>query len=107
MVSSSQIREQIARFIDRQIDLQALRSWLVKNTWDISKSGSVAAESLTFAIEEIFSDYSDQLINAKELRNQLFALLNAENKIIEIGHADSVVVSSMASSPSRLILLTA
>jgi hypothetical protein len=107
LVSSSQIRQQIASFVDRQIDLQTFRLWLVKNTWDVSKSGSVAAESLAFAIEEALSDYSDQIIDAGQLRDQMFALLDSETKIIEIGHPDSVIVCSMASSPSRLIPLTA
>jgi hypothetical protein len=84
LVSSSQIREQIARYVDRKITLDRFYSWFIQNTWDIHKSGSVAAESLTFSIADIFSDYAGSRLSAKELRNMLLQLLEADNRHIEI-----------------------
>lgn len=82
MVSSSQIKEQLARFLDGQISLDAFEDWFVQNTWNVHLSDSVAAENLTFAVEESLSEYSSQHINEQELRRELSDLIHRENKVL-------------------------
>lgn len=84
MVSSSQIRERIAQFLDGQIDLENFEDWIIQNTWNIHLSGSVAAESLTFAIEESLSEYSSNHINESELRGELLDILDSGNIFVQI-----------------------
>lgn len=81
MVSSSQIREQLSRFLDRIIDLDTFEDWFVQNTWNVHLSGSKAAEVLTFAIEESLSEYSSNHISEAQLRDELNALVYGDNKI--------------------------
>ena len=79
MVSSSQIRERLAMFLDGRIDLDAFEDWFVQNTWNIHLSGSRSAEALTFAIEESLSEYSSHHLTESELRSELQSLLQKEN----------------------------
>jgi len=84
MISGSQIRNFLSMFLDRSIDLEAFEDWFVQNTWNIHLSGSVAAESLTFAIEESLSEYSSRHIDEQRLRKELSQILHAENKVVEV-----------------------
>lgn len=91
MVSSSQIREQLAHFLYGQIGLDAFEDWFVQNTWNIHQSGSAAAEDLTFAIEESLSEHSSHHIGEKELRSELSQILGAENKVVEIVDVPQII----------------
>lgn len=91
MVSSSQIREHLAHFLYGQIGLDAFEDWFVQNTWNIHQSGSVAAEQLTFAIEESLSEHSSRHIGERELRSELSQILGAQNSVVEIVDAPRIV----------------
>lgn len=80
MLSSSQIREQLAMFLDGKIDLDDFEDWFVQNTWNIHSSGSRSAEALTFAIEESLSEYSSHHLTEQELRSELQSLLHKEDQ---------------------------
>lgn len=80
MVSSSQIKEQLAQFLDGKNTLDAFEDWFVQNTWNIHLSGSAAAEALTFAIEESLSEHSSGHISEKELRQELSELIHRDTK---------------------------
>ena len=89
MVSSSQIREQLAMFLDGRIDLDAFEDWFVQNTWNIHQSGSRSAEALTFAIEESLSEYSSHHLTEEELQLELRSLVPSENQAAEFGKTPS------------------
>lgn len=84
MVSSSQIREQLARYLQDEINLDSFEDWFVQNTWNIHLSGSVAAETLTFAVEESLSEFSSRHIDESELREELGQLIQRDNKVVKI-----------------------
>jgi hypothetical protein len=107
MVSSSQIKEHLSRFLVGQIALDEFEDWFVANTWNIHLSGSVAAESLTFAIEESLSEYSSRHISDQILRRELSQILGAENIIANIIDAPQVVYAFKYSAPIRLVPVTA
>jgi hypothetical protein len=100
MVSSSQIKEQLARFLGNDIDLEAFEDWFAQNTWNVHQSGSVAAEQLTFSIEESFSEYSSRHISEQELRAELAQIIGAENTTVEIMDRQPQTVYEFRSSPS-------
>lgn len=84
MVSSSQIREQIARYLaDRRL-LEEFENWFIRSTRDIRKTRSESAISLTFDVEALLSEYSSGHIDEQELRADLSQILHAENKVVEI-----------------------
>ena len=98
MVSSSQIRERLAQFLDRQISLDEFEDWFVQNTWNIHLSGSVSAEALTFAIEESLSEYSSEHIDEAALRSELLSIIGAESKIVRIKEDEPQLVYSFAAA---------
>lgn len=71
-------------FLDELINLETFEDWFVRNTWNIHLSGSVAAESVTFAVEESLSEYSSRHIDERELRQELSRILHAETSIVEV-----------------------
>ena len=103
MVSSSQIRERLAIFLDNRLDLESFEDWFVQNTWNIHLSGSEAAEALTFAIEESFSEYSSGHLDEQELRRELSQILHAENKVVNISDAPQLVYSFSPSAPAMFV----
>lgn len=90
MVSASQIRQKLAAFLEGCIDLDSFEDWFVQNTWNIHQSGSIEAESLTFAVEESLSEYSSMHLDERGLRNELYRLLQLVNQDVEIVNAPQV-----------------
>lgn len=101
MVSSSQIRAKLAMFLYGHINLEMFEDWFVQNTWNIHLTGSIASESLTFAIEESLSEYSSRHIDERELHQELSLILHAENKIVEVDIPQPVF--SFKSAPAVLV----
>lgn len=107
MVSSSQIRAQLARFLNRDMDLDAFEDWFIQNTWNIHQSGSVASESLTFDIQESLSEFSSNHLAEDELRKELSGILHAGNKNVEIMENALQTVWCFKGSPTPPILVSA
>jgi hypothetical protein len=91
MVSSSQIKAQLALFLDHQISLEAFEDWFARNTWNMHQSGSVAAEQITFAIEESLSEYSSRHLDEANLRAEFSEILGAENRKVTINDQPQLV----------------
>ena len=96
MVSSSQIRAKLALLLDHQIGLEEFEEWFARNTWNIHQSGSVAAEQITFAIEESLSEYSSRHINEADLRAEFSVILGAENNAVTIKDQPQLVYTFRA-----------
>ena len=105
MVSSSQIRAELAMFLCGHFKLDIFEDWFIRNTWNIHLSGSTAAEALTFAIEESLSEYSSGHIDERELRQELALILHAENKVAEVDVRQPAYV--FKSAPAVLIPVSA
>jgi hypothetical protein len=105
MVSGSQIREQLARFLGGQIELEAFEAWFARNTRNIHQSGSVSAENMTFAIEESLSEYSSRHIDEQELSVELAAILGEESSVVEVLEVPQQVYRFRSSAPAVLIPL--
>jgi hypothetical protein len=71
-------------FLGDQIDLDAFEDWFVQNTWNIHLSGSKAAETLTFAIEESLSEYSSGHLDARQLRTELYDIVHRDTQNIVV-----------------------
>lgn len=84
MISASQIRNELALSLAGPLPLDEFEDWFVQNTWNIQKTGSKAAEVLTFEIEELLSEYTSGHISEDKLRKELELLLHAETKSAEI-----------------------
>lgn len=97
MVSSSQIKERLALYLANRISLGQFEDWFVPNTRDIRKTRSKAAMVLTFAIEGTLAEYLSRILDDKELRDELFQILHADNTILEIDRPKPEFVSMSSS----------
>jgi len=97
MVSASQIREKIIQLLDARIELDDFEDWIVLNTWNIHLSGSAAAESLAFAVEESLAEHSSGHITIDGLRAELLDLVERENIIVTVAHISGGYVGPMIS----------
>lgn len=69
-MSDLEIREQIARYVSREIDAAALEDWLQDFTWDAERSGGqLATDALRLLAEYSNGDWTDD-----ELRTRLGGL---------------------------------
>lgn len=84
MISASQIRNELAFYLAGVIPLDEFEDWFVLKTWDVSNSGSKAAEVLTFEIEAMLSDYSSEYFSEMRLKEKLQDALQSETKVAEI-----------------------
>lgn len=105
MVSSSQIKAKLALLLDRQISLEEFEDWFARNTWNVHQSGSVAAEQITFAIEESLSEYSSRHLNEASLRAEFSEILGAENKMVTIKDQPQMVYMFRAAPSARFVRL--
>lgn len=105
MVSASQIRAKLSSFLDGHIDLDSFEDWLVQKTWNIHQSGSIAAESLTFAIEESLAEYSSEHLTYDQLRVELFQILYADSITADIADEPRKLLIKSSSAPAVKILL--
>lgn len=102
MVSGSEIRAHLAKFLASQIDLESFEDWFAKHTWNVHQSGSVAAENLTFAVEESLAEYSSSHISEHDLRAELSQILGSENKLVVFTEAPQSVFLLRTSAPLEL-----
>lgn len=84
MVSSSQIRNELAFVVAGILPLDDFEDWFVQNTWNVHNTGSKAAEVLTFAIEEALSEYTSGHISESKLRQELESVLQSETSVADI-----------------------
>ena len=91
MVSSSQIKAQLARLLEGRIDLDNFEDWFVHNTWNIHHSGSAAAENLTSAIEESLSEFSSRHIDEQDLQRELREILESDTRVVNVLDAAQAV----------------
>jgi hypothetical protein len=94
MVSASQIRNELAFYLAGIISLDDFQDWVVLRTWNVSNSGSKAAEVLTFAIEESLSEYTSEHIPENELRKELDLILRADTRSVQISYSPQAIWSS-------------
>ena len=86
--------------IARVLQWCIVEDWFLQHTWNIHKSGSAAAESLTFAIQESLSEYSSGHLDFAELRAEMQSLIDRENKVVNIAEAPQYGVK-ISSAPIR------
>ena len=91
-------------FLNGEINLESFEDWFAQNTWNIHQSGSVAAEAVTFAIEESLAEYSSGHISESELREEFSRILEAETTVATIiESAPEEQIYFRGSAPSVLV----
>lgn len=74
-MSADRIREQIASYLAKGIELDSFEDWIAQNTWNIAKSDDLESRQLAFAIELRLSEHSSGHLPEARLRDELSSLL--------------------------------
>jgi hypothetical protein len=71
MVSTSEIREQLDRYLFGDISLREFEDWFVPATWDAHKAKDPEVDNLADEIEMALSEYTDGQLSSDVLRSRL------------------------------------
>ena len=93
---ADQIREQIASYLAKGIDLDSFEDWITLNTWNIARSADLQSRQLAFAIELRLSEHSSGHLPEEQLRDELSAILSSRMAQV------SIQTSSTQSSGSNV-----
>ncbi len=75
MANANEIRNKLASYLARELDLDAFEDWVVQNTWDVRAQGSEEARELAHAIELRLSEFSSEHMDEESLRRELLPLV--------------------------------
>lgn len=73
--SDLEIREQLARYLAREISLQDFEDWFAPRAWNIHEATSPALQELVSEIELLLAEFSNGDWTEKELRRMLSPLV--------------------------------
>jgi hypothetical protein len=71
MVSPTEIRQQLSRWIGGEISLREFEDWFVPATWDAHSAEDKEVEAIADEIELNLSEFSDGVLSEQELRAEL------------------------------------
>jgi hypothetical protein len=74
MLKEREIRDQVAGYLARQIDLGALSSWLYGAAWDMGSDVHPATRALAHAVLSRLDEYSSSGFSEDVLRGELDSL---------------------------------
>jgi len=75
MTLAQDIRDHVALYVTRDLDLQEFEDWLVSKTWNVGQTGEQAAVDLTFAVERALSELTSGYGSEDDFRLFLVLLL--------------------------------
>jgi len=71
MIYASQVRDQLAKYLDDQVSLDDFEDWLVQNSWNMHRDSDQQARDLVAQIELALSEHSSGHLDVDELRTKL------------------------------------
>ena len=92
MISESQIREKLIRFLSNDISLDVFEDWFVQQSWDMHKDSNEAALRLASAIELRLAEHSGGHLSECGLRDELRPFVTNYTMSMFFGEVGSVVL---------------
>ncbi len=86
MISESQIRSQLGRYLRVEMSLDHFEDWVAQSSWNMHKDSGEQAQKLASAIELRLAEHSSNHLDEVSLRDELRQLLNPQ--VIEISFND-------------------
>lgn len=71
MLSTQALREQLNRYADGQISADVLEEWLASESWDMRRWAPIGLQRVVEAIQSMFIQYSDGVIDRERLKDYL------------------------------------
>ncbi len=87
MIAESQIRQWLARFLNKEVSLDSFEDWLVQRSWNMHVDSSGAAQKLASAIELRLAEYSSGHLDLAQLRRELLPFVSSYTAEISFGDA--------------------
>ena len=103
MISDSQIREKIGRYLRRDLSLDQFEDWIAQQSWNMHKDSSVSAQKLASAVELRLAEHSSGHLDESALREELRQFANPA--IVQISFGE--VQQAPASEPSNNVVAEA
>ncbi len=93
MISESQIRERLGRYLQRGLSLDQFEDWIAEQSWNMHKDSSEEAQGLAAAIELRLVEHSSGHLDEEALRDDLrqFANPSVINVIFGDAHLTQAV----------------
>jgi hypothetical protein len=88
MISESQIREKLGRYLRRDLSLDQFEDWIAQQSWNMHKDSSEEPQKLASAIELRFAEYSSGHLDESALREELRQFANPPVVQISFGKAE-------------------
>ena len=93
--NAKEIHSKAAEFVAGRISLRQFEEWFVPATWDIHKANDSEAESLADEIDLNISEYTDGVLSADQLKQELAAAIRPFERlfpnIVVIGQLSSLI----------------
>ena len=72
MLSTESLRDQLDRYADGALGIEALEEWLASESWDMSRAGVPrGVQRFVQALQSAFIEYNEQKISEDDLRHVL------------------------------------
>lgn len=94
MIAESQIRQQLARYLSKEIPLDVFEDWLVQRSWNMHQESSEAAQKLASAIELRLAEHSSDHLNEDQLHQELLPFVTNYTVQVSIGGAPLISFAS-------------
>ncbi len=103
MLSELELRQELAKFLSGQSQLDDFEDWFVRESWNIHKSDELGAQQLVNAIELRLAEHDSGHIPDADLRSELKKLIDAPMLVFYFSNAPSVQTSGSLSiiAPNR------
>jgi hypothetical protein len=87
MISESQIREKLGRYLRRDLSLDQFEDWIAQQSWNMHRDSSDPAQRLASAIELRLAEHSSGHLEEDALREDLRQFANPSVVQISFGNA--------------------
>jgi hypothetical protein len=76
MLAHEELRNQLVRFLNKELSLDDFEDWFVRASWNIHKNPDLLAQRLAYAIEVRLAERSNGNLPDEQLRQELLDLAN-------------------------------
>jgi hypothetical protein len=87
MITESQIRQWLARYLSGEIPLEVFEDWLAQQSWNMHKDSDQRAQELASAIELRLAEHSSGHLDHRALREELLPFVTNYTVQVSIGGA--------------------
>lgn len=87
MIAENQIREQIGRYLRRDLSLDQFEDWIAQQSWNMHRDSSDMAQRLASAVELRLAEFSSGHLEEAALRDELRQFANPALVLISFGNA--------------------